>query len=190
MYLQGTIRKIWTWCLNAAHQQERYLLSTTSCRRMMLVLHISAESVKRLQHICILDALRSPERERKCSWSVAAARQPELKLSDSFLKHTIVLSQCTIICLWLLSFQQDTVQNCCNIQILDNISRFCKDSPKILQRFWKDSAKILQRFSKDSSKILQRFFNDSPKILQRFFKDLNFVSLGRKFHNTKHIDAQ
>jgi hypothetical protein len=23
--------------------------------------------------------------------------QPELKLSDSFLKHTIVLSQCTII---------------------------------------------------------------------------------------------
>ena len=107
--MQGTIRKIWTWCLNAAHQQERYLLSTTSCRRMMLVLHISAESVKRLQHICILDALRSPERERKCSWSVAAAaaRQPELKLSDSFLKHTIVLSQCTIIYLWLLSFQQD-----------------------------------------------------------------------------------
>ena len=38
-----------------AHQQERYLLSTTR-RRMMLVLHISAESVKRLQHICILDA--------------------------------------------------------------------------------------------------------------------------------------
>ena len=161
--MQGTIRKIWTWCLNAAHQQERYLLSTTSCRRMMLVLHISAESVKRLQHICILDALRSPERERKRSWSVAAAaaRQPELKLSDSFLKHTIVLSQCTIICLWLLSFQQDTVQNCWNIQILDNILRFCKDSPKILQRFCKDSAKILQRFCKDSAKILQRFCKDS-----------------------------
>ena len=31
----------------------------------MLVLHISAESVKRLQHICILDALRSPRTRTK-----------------------------------------------------------------------------------------------------------------------------
>ena len=31
----------------------------------MLVLHISAESVKRLQHICILDALEEPRTRTK-----------------------------------------------------------------------------------------------------------------------------
>ena len=186
------MRKIWTWCLNAAHQQERYLLSTTSCRRMMLVLHISAESVKRLQHICILDALRSPERERKCSWSVAAAGQgaapqPELELSDSFLKHTIVLlSQCTIICLWLLSFQQDHSElmkysnilvrecPCTNITYIirhsAKISRFSQGFSKIVTRICQKSAKILQ-------KILRRFHQYFPIICQ-YLHQLQMKFLG------------
>ena len=76
----------------------------------MLVLHISAESVKRLQHICILDALRSPRTRTKMlliggggggsggggggggKAELAGRRSPELELSDSFLKHTVVLS--------------------------------------------------------------------------------------------------
>ena len=52
-------------------------------RRMMLVLHISAESVKRLQHICILDALRGPETR-----TPLCLTRRLLGMSDSFLKHT------------------------------------------------------------------------------------------------------
>ena len=51
----------------------------------MLVLHISAESVKRLQHICILDALEEPRTRTKMLLIGGGSRNRNLTCSMSLL---------------------------------------------------------------------------------------------------------
>ena len=121
-----------------------------------------------------------------------AAQQPELELSDSFLKHTIVLlSQCTIICLWLLSFQQDHSElmkysnmlvrecPCTKWHTLPDILPKYRDSAKVFLKLWRESAKNLPTLCQGSAKVLPKFCQNSAKILPRFYKKFweNFINI-------------